>query len=422
MPLPVFADTVSSGTSLDLREAFGQRRLDPVEQRRRILGDVPLVERDDQRAAFLDDLVGDPEVLRFEAPGRVEQQNDDLGIIDRALGIGGGQPLELVLDLRALPQARGIDQLDLPALPFPVEADRIARDPGLGPGDHPLLAEHPVDQGRLAGVGPPDDRQLERTARARLPRPPSSSLDFDMRPERIEQIDDAFTMLRAERDRVAEAEPEGLEDAATRRRGPRPCWRRRSPASPRPGASGRFPRRAASGPRARRPGTMPRPPRAPPPRSAARIRPGSVCGSSSSKPAVSITRNSSPSSFASPSRRSRVTPGRSSTSARRLPTSRLNSVDLPTLGRPTMATVGKRHGGAAIAAPSSGAAESLSGTRAAGAVVVDVERRIGDHRRQADARADAGLALVIAGRRVDVDDYPFDPTTISRPPARIGPV
>ena len=34
-------------------------------------------------------------------------------------------------------------------------------------------------------------------------------------------------------------------------------------------------------------------------------------------------------------------PGRSSTSARRLPTSRLNRVDLPTLGRPTMATVGR---------------------------------------------------------------------------------
>src|SRR5690606_2275249 len=39
----------------------------------------------------------------------------------------------------------------------------------------------------------------------------------------------------------------------------------------------------------------------------------------------------------SPSRRSRVTPGRSSTRAMRRPTSRLNSVDLPTLGRPTMA-------------------------------------------------------------------------------------
>src|SRR5437868_13745718 len=40
----------------------------------------------------------------------------------------------------------------------------------------------------------------------------------------------------------------------------------------------------------------------------------------------------------SASRRSRVTPGVSSTSAILRPTRRLNSVDLPTLGRPTMAT------------------------------------------------------------------------------------
>src|SRR3546814_4359493 len=44
-------------------------------------------------------------------------------------------------------------------------------------------------------------------------------------------------------------------------------------------------------------------------------------------------------SLASPGRRSRVTPGVSSTSASFLPTSLLNSVDLPTFGRPTIATV-----------------------------------------------------------------------------------
>ena len=54
---------------------------------------------------------------------------------------------------------------------------------------------------------------------------------------------------------------------------------------------------------------------------------------------MSITVKARSPSRAPPSRRSRVTPGRSSTSARRLPTRRLNSVDLPTFGRPTMATV-----------------------------------------------------------------------------------
>ena len=132
-----------------------------------------------------------------------------------------------------------------------------------------------------------------------------------------------------------------LRAARPRRPGPRPCWRRRSPASIPRAASGRFPRRAGSAPRAHRSGTGPRRPRAPPPRSGRACGPGRLVGSSSSKPAVSITRKVRSNSRASPSRRSRVTPGRSSTSARRRPTSRLNRVDLPTLGRPMMATVGR---------------------------------------------------------------------------------
>jgi hypothetical protein len=70
-----------------------------------------------------------------------------------------------------------------------------------------------------------------------------------------------------------------------------------------------------------------------------RIRPGRLSSVASSSPAVSITVKRRSPSRASPSRRSRVTPGWSSTSASRLPTSRLNSVDLPTFGRPTMASL-----------------------------------------------------------------------------------
>ncbi len=43
--------------------------------------------------------------------------------------------------------------------------------------------------------------------------------------------------------------------------------------------------------------------------------------------------------FAAPKRLSLVTPGWLSTIAARLPVNRLNNVDLPTLGRPTIATV-----------------------------------------------------------------------------------
>ena len=58
-----------------------------------------------------------------------------------------------------------------------------------------------------------------------------------------------------------------------------------------------------------------------------------------SSPAVSTTVNSWPRHSATPYRRSRVSPARSSTIAFRQPIMRLNSVDLPTFGRPTMATI-----------------------------------------------------------------------------------
>ena len=55
-------------------------------------------------------------------------------------------------------------------------------------------------------------------------------------------------------------------------------------------------------------------------------------------------RTARPFQSASTSLRSRVTPGRSSTMASRRPMIRLTRVDLPTLGRPTMATVGRPGG------------------------------------------------------------------------------
>src|ERR1051325_638993 len=71
----------------------------------------------------------------------------------------------------------------------------------------------------------------------------------------------------------------------------------------------------------------------------ARMRPPSVSGAASSSPAGSMIRKLRSAIRPSPWRRSRVTPGVSSTSARGRPASRLNRVDLPTFGRPTIATV-----------------------------------------------------------------------------------
>ena len=62
------------------------------------------------------------------------------------------------------------------------------------------------------------------------------------------------------------------------------------------------------------------------------------------QPPVSTRRNSRACHSATTSLRSRVTPAFSSTIASRRPTMRLNSVDFPTFGRPTMATRGSSAG------------------------------------------------------------------------------
>src|SRR6266404_1679719 len=89
------------------------------------------------------------------------------------------------------------------------------------------------------------------------------------------------------------------------------------------------------------------------------IRPVNEAGAASSSPAVSTTRKPRSAIRPSPSRRSRVTPGVSSTRASRRPTSRLNNVDLPTFGRPRIATA------------------KLIGARAAPVILLPIGRQIG---------------------------------------------
>jgi hypothetical protein len=201
----------------------------------------------------------------------------------------------------------------------------------------------------LPGIGPADDRQRHRPGGVVLLVVVPTLVAFrndrlemrDVRHQRLVELGHALAMLGRDRHRLAEPERIALEDARLAPHCPRTCWRSAPPAPP---------ARAASGAISSSSGVIPA--RASITNSAAsaplsetsvcaRMRPGSVSASSSSHPAVSTASNSSPSSPASPNRRSRVTPGWSSTSASFLPTSRLNSVDLPTLGRPMMTTWGR---------------------------------------------------------------------------------
>jgi len=75
--------------------------------------------------------------------------------------------------------------------------------------------------------------------------------------------------------------------------------------------------------------------------------------SATSTPPVSMSRNRLPFHSQISSLRSRVTPGVSWTTAARVAVSRFTSVDLPTFGKPTIATV-----------PSSGASSVMAAAEA----------------------------------------------------------
>ena len=105
-------------------------------------------------------------------------------------------------------------------MPSPIERDRVPRDAGLGAGQHPLLADQVVDQGRFADVGAPDDRQLQRPFGFRL-----DWAGFCIRirlPLRREELQpfvefaEALAVLRRDRHRIAEAERIGLVELSER--------------------------------------------------------------------------------------------------------------------------------------------------------------------------------------------------------------
>ena len=217
--MPVCADREQRHAA-NLCEPFIERVANTVEEGARAFGNIPFVDRDHQGTPFFEHHVGDAKILRFEPARGIEQQHDDLGEIDRTPRVSHRQLLELVDDLSLLAHAGGVDQADFAILaaarivPFPVDRDRIARDPGLRAGQQAIFAEQAVDQGRLARVGTADDGELERPCKQRflvffidlgldLRR---FGLRADDRPEVVEQIGDAFAVFGADRRGFAETE------------------------------------------------------------------------------------------------------------------------------------------------------------------------------------------------------------------------
>ena len=120
--------------------------------------------------------------------------------------------------------------------PAPVDGDRVARDPGLRPGQHPLLAEQAVDQRRFAGIRLADDGDVERLRRVAASRPPASPLPTRPRhgrADRVVDVGDAEPMLGRRPRPARRSRANRPPGCRCRRRGSPSCWRRARPASAR---------------------------------------------------------------------------------------------------------------------------------------------------------------------------------------------
>ena len=196
--------------------------------------------------------------------------------------------------------------------------DRVAGGAGDLGDDHALLAEEAVDQRGLADVRAADHRQADGAR----PRARRSRVGQQLH-DPVEQIARAETLRGGDRQRLAEAETVelGRQRQLARRR--RTCWPRRSPAagerrsrSAISSSPGRTPARASTTSTATCASARPA-------RACSRIEPASGSSSAKSTPPVSISLNRRPFHSQSSSLRSRVTPGRSCTTASRVPVRRL---------------------------------------------------------------------------------------------------
>jgi hypothetical protein len=208
--------------------------------------------------------------------------------------------------------------------------------PSLGTGQQALLADQAVDQGRLAGVGTADDGDLDRLVVVQF-------VVFGLQLFRRDgdqggvELGHALAVLAADLDRLAQAQDIGLGRAVVAGLALGLVGRDQHRLVPLAQDLGEDP---SSGVRPSRASNTSRETSASSIASSvwARMRDSRLSSVTSSKPAVSISSRSRSPRRPWAKRRSRVTPGWSSTSASLRPARRLNRVDLPTLGRPTMAS------------------------------------------------------------------------------------
>ena len=164
---------------------------------------VPFVDRDHQRAAGIERIAQHTRVLVGHAFAGIEHDHRDLAMFDRLQGLDDRELLDHLLHPRLAAHAGGVDQPVQTAIAFHVDGDRVARGARHLRGDHPLLAEQAVDQGRLADVrtayeGDTDTRGVGVELRRR-------ALFGQLFEDLLQQRVDALAVRRRDRDDVLEA-------------------------------------------------------------------------------------------------------------------------------------------------------------------------------------------------------------------------
>src|SRR2546430_628558 len=85
---------------------------------------------------------------------RVDDEHDDVGLVDRRLGL----PADAGLDLaRAVVEAAGVDEGELTSAPFDRRIEAVLGGAGLVLDDGDTVTDQAIEQGGLADVGPSDD-------------------------------------------------------------------------------------------------------------------------------------------------------------------------------------------------------------------------------------------------------------------------
>src|SRR5690606_32582136 len=128
---------------------------------------VPLVQGDHQRTTAFQHEAQQVEVMVDHAFAGIHDEHHHVRVLDRLQGFHHGELFHRFENLAAPTHARRVDQRVLFVIPFEWDVDAVAGGTRLVVDDDPVFAQHAVDQGRFADVGPPDDRQLDAVFLAR---------------------------------------------------------------------------------------------------------------------------------------------------------------------------------------------------------------------------------------------------------------